>query len=301
MLDLKKLQVFVFVLEHQSFSKAAELANVTQPTVSGHIKALEEYFGVTLFDRHTREVIPTPAGFLLHRYAKRIVRLIEEMEREMTCYKDGRKGKLFLGGSTIPGQYVLPKILSGFKELYPGIQVSVKIADTNEIVNLVSEGELELGIVGAKVVETNLSYEPCYEDEIILVVSRDFDIGEKKELHPEEVRNIPLIARERGSGTWLTAKKALKEAGCPLEKLNIVAELGSTEAVRQAVKNGLGGAFLSRRAVAEDLESGVLKEIPLKGLSIRRNFYIVIPERRTLSPTAQIFIEYFKSQSQVLP
>ncbi len=298
MLDLKKLQVFIFVLEHRSFSKAAELSHITQPTVSGHIKALEEYFGVTLFNRHTRDVVPTPAGLLLHRYAKRIVRLLEEMEREVAYYKDGRKGKLFLGASTIPGQYILPKILTGFKKIYPRIQISVKIADTNEIVRLVAEGELELGVVGAKVVETSLFYEPCHEDEIILVVGRDFEIGGKEQLELEEIKNIPLIAREKGSGTWLTAKKALKEAGCPLERLNIVAELGSTEAVRQAVKTGLGGAFLSWHAVAEDVASGLLKEIQLKGLSIRRNFYIVIPEKRMLSPTVQLFMEFFRSESQ---
>ncbi len=296
MLDLRKLQVFALVLEQRSFSKAAELSNLTQPTVSGHVKALEDFFGVTLLDRHTREVVPTPAGLLLHRYAKRIIRLVEEAEREMALFKGGRKGRLLIGGSTIPGQYILPRILGRFKEAYPEIQVSVKISDTDEIAHLVAEGDLELGIVGAKVLESNLSYEPCYEDEIILVVPRDLGIGSGS-IKPEEVRKIPLVVRERGSGTWLTAKRALKEIGCPLDKLHIVAELGSTEAVRQAVKSGLGGAFLSRRAVAEDLASGVLKEVLVEGLCIKRHFYLIVPERRTLSPTAQIFINFFKSQA----
>lgn len=299
MLDFRKLQVFALVMEQRSFSKAAELCHLTQPTVSGHVKILEEYLGVTLFDRHTREVVPTPAGILLYRYAKRIVRLVEEMEREISYYKGGRKGKLQIGGSTIPGQYILPLLLHRFNQKFPEIKVSVHIADTKAIAHLVAEGELELGIIGARVLENNLRYEPCYDDEIILVIRSDLqleklDLQGKETLKPQEIPSIPLIIREKGSGTWLTTKKALKEIGCSPERLHVVAELGSTEAVRQAVRAGLGGTFISRRAVQEELKSGLLREIPVEGLSIKRQFYLIYPERRTLSPTAQIFIDFFK-------
>ncbi len=285
-------------MEQRSFSRAAELCHLTQPTVSGHVKLLEEYFGVTLFDRHTREVVPTPAGLLLYRYAKRVVRLVEEMEREMSYYKGGRKGKLRLGGSTIPGQYILPFLLQKFNQAFPDIRVAVHIADTRAVAQLVAEGELELGVIGAKVLETNLHYEPCYEDEIILVLRKDFRVPKldltQGVLKPEDLRHLPLIVREKGSGTWLTTKKALKNIGCPPERLKVVAELGSTEAVRQAVKAGLGAAFLSKRAVQEEIDSGLLVQVAVEGLSIKRNFYLVYPSRRTLSPTAQIFVDFFK-------
>jgi len=298
LLDFRKLQVFALVMEQRSFSRAAELCHLTQPTVSGHVKLLEEYFGVTLFDRHTREVVPTPAGMLLYRYAKRVVRLVEEMEREMSYYKGGRKGKLRLGGSTIPGQYILPFLLQKFNQAFPDIRVAVHIADTRAVAQLVAEGELELGIIGAKVLETNLHYEPCYEDEIVLVLRRDFQTPKldltQGVLKLEDLRHLPLIVREKGSGTWLTTKKALKSIGCPPERLKVVAELGSTEAVRQAVKAGLGAAFLSKRAVQEEIDSGLLVQVPVEGLSIKRNFYLVYPSRRTLSPTAQIFVDFFK-------
>ncbi len=297
MLDFRKLQVFALVMEQRSFSRAAELCHLTQPTVSGHVKLLEEYFGVTLFDRHTREVVPTPAGLLLYRYAKRVVRLVEEMEREMSYYKGGRKGKLRLGGSTIPGQYILPFLLQKFNQAFPDIRVAVHIADTRAIAQLVSEGELELGIIGAKVLETNLHYEPCYEDEIVLVLRKDFKVPKldvAQALKPEDLQHLPLIVREKGSGTWLTTKKALKNIGCAPERLKVVAELGSTEAVRQAVKAGLGAAFLSKRAVQEEIDSGLLVQVPVEGLAIKRNFYLVYPARRTLSPTAQIFVDFFK-------
>ncbi len=298
MLDFRKLQVFTLVMEQRSFSKAAELCYLTQPTVSGHIKLLEEHFDLTLFDRHTREVVPTPAGTLLYRYAKRIVRLVEEMEREMASYKGGRKGKLRLGGSTIPGQYILPFLLRDFNAKFPDVRVAVQIADTRVIAEMVAEGELEAAIIGAKVLESNLVHEPCYEDEIILVIRKDFKIPkinlEKGFLEPEELKYLPLIVREKGSGTWLTTKKALRAIGASPERLNTVAELGSTEAVRQAVKAGLGAAFISRRAVQEELEENILVDIPVEGLSIKRNFYLVYPSRKTLSPTAQMFVNFVK-------
>jgi len=292
-LDLKKLQVFVAVMEQRSFSRAAEICHLSQPTVSGHIKALEEALGITLLDRHTREVVPTRAGLLLYRYAKRIVRLVRDLEQEMTLFKSGGKGKLLLGGSTIPGQYILPRVLGAFKKIHPDVEITLKIADTKEISRLVCEGELELGVVGAKIFEGELVFEPHFRDEIILAVPGHWELP--AHISPESLRDIPLIVREKGSGTWLTAKKALREIGVPAEKLHVVAELGSTEAVKQAIKEGIGGAFISRKAVEEELSRDLIREIGIEGLKIERNFYLITQERRTLSPIAQIFIDFFKS------
>jgi len=290
-LDFKKLQVFVAVAEQRNFSKAAEKCHLSQPTVSGHIKALEESLGVILFDRHTREVLPTKAGLLLYRYAKRLVRLAEDLEREIELFKTGGKGSLFLGGSTIPGQYILPALLGRFKRLYPQIEISLKIADTREIAHRVCDGELELGVVGAKLLEGELEFTPCFEDEIILILPQNMSFPQ--EIPLEILKDIPLIIRERGSGTWYSVKRELKRVGTPLDRLNIVAEFGSTEAVKQAVKAGLGGAFISKRAVKEELENGQIREVHVEGLSIKRSFYLITPERRTLSPAARIFIDFF--------
>ncbi len=290
-LDFKKLQVFVAVAETRNFSRAAEKCHLSQPTVSGHIKSLEEILGIPLFDRHTREVLLTKGGLLLYRYAKRLVRLAEDLEREIDLFKTGGKGNLFLGGSTIPGQYILPGILGKFKQKYPQIEISLQIADTREIASRVLEGELELGVVGAQFPEPELEFKPCFEDEIILIVSKNK--GFPQEIPFNLLEDIPLIVREKGSGTWYSVKRELKRLGTPLDKLNIVAEFGSTEAVKQAVKAGLGGAFVSKRAVQEEVQNGQIKEVRIEGLSIKRNFYLITPARRTLSPAARIFIDFF--------
>ena len=288
MLDLRKLQVFLAVIEEKSFSRAAERCYLSQPTVSGHIKALEDAFGVLLFDRHTREVRPTRAGELLYSYTKKILKLAEELEKEMDLFRAGGRGPLFIGGSTIPGQYILPPLLGAFKRLHPHTRITLKVSDSGEVTRMVAEGELDLGVVGARFSDQKLLFEPLWEDKIVLIVPPGLF---EEEFPLEKLFHLPLIVREEGSGTWFTVKRVLEERGLSLEKLNIVAELGSTEAVKQAVKAGLGGAFVSEMAVREELAQGLVQKLVLPW-SIKRHFYLVFPQGRTLSPIAQIFVDF---------
>ncbi len=289
MLDLRKLEVFLAVVEESSFSRAAERCYLSQPTVSGHIKALEETFGVPLFDRHTREVRPTRAGELLYDYAKKIFKLLAELEKEMAFFRTGTKGPLLLGGSTIPGQYILPSLLGAFKKVHPATKITLKVADSGEIVRLVSEGELDLGVVVASLPAEELLFEPLWEDEIILVVPKGWRLKPSPSL--TDLFSLPLVAREEGSGTWLTVKQTLQERGIDPAGLNIVAEFGSTEAVKQAVKAGVGGAFLSKIAASEDLARRELQEVTLP-FQIKRHFYLVLPRGRTPPPLVQIFVDF---------
>ncbi len=290
MLDLHKLAVFIAVIEEESFSRAAQRCHLSQPTVSGHIRSLEEYFQVPLFDRHTREVRPTRAGELLYRYAKRLLKLSEELEREIFLFAKGGQGTLFLGGSTIPGQYILPGVLSTFQKEYPAIKITLKIADTQEITRQVALGELDLGVVGAKISEKDLHFEPLWEDRIVLIAPPKF-FAKTKEVTIKELLEIPLLVREEGSGTWLVVREKLREEGLSPEECHIVAELGSTEAVKQAVKAGLGAAFVSEIAVEEDIERGSVMKLSLP-FEIERYFYLITPKGHILSPVAQIFVDF---------
>ncbi len=289
MLDLRKLQAFLAVIEEGSFSRAAERCYLAQPTVSGHIKSLEEFFGVPLFDRHTREVHPTRAGELLYTYAKKIFKLLEELEKEMELFRSGSSGPLHIGGSTIPGQYILPPLLGAFKRLHPATKITLKVADSGAITEMVAEGELDLGVVGARFADQGLLFEPLWEDEIVLILPRGWSLG--REVSASTLEALPLIVREEGSGTWLTVKDALRDHGIDPARLNIVAELGSTEAVKQAVKAGLGGAFVSELAVREDLAQNRVQKISLPW-KIKRHFYLVLSQGRTLAPIAQIFVDF---------
>ncbi|HFB83988.1 MAG TPA: LysR family transcriptional regulator [Thermodesulfatator sp.] len=295
MLDFRQLQVFAKVYEQRSFSRAAEEVFLTQPTVSGHIKALEDFLGVRLFDRLGREVVPTRAGEILYPYARQALSLVAEAEREIRLFLGVEKGRLEIGGSNIPGQYLLPALIGAFKENYPGLELKLLIGDTQKVAEAVARGDIELGVIGARLTSfDDLLYQPCCDDELVLAASTNQNFPEAIKL--EDLERLPLIIREQGSGTRLTTEEALRERGFSLGKCRIIAEMGSTEAVKQAVKAGLGGSFISLRAIEEDLLSRRLRIIPVKGLNIRRHFYLVRHKGRSLSPPAAAFVDFLRKE-----
>ncbi len=292
MLDLKKLEVFLKVYETGSFSKASKLLYLAQPTITLHIKDLEEALGVTLFDRHTRKVIPSKAGKIVYEYGKEILNILKRMQKELQPFKDEKGGLVEIGGSTIPGQYILPRVIKNFKEKYPYISVFLKVGDSQEIAEKVMIGELELGMVGATFKTREIVYTPCYQDEIVLIAPPQFS---KDEVELSELYKIPLIKREEGSGSWKNAVETLQKAGIDILKLNITGEMGSTEAVKEAVKAGLGCGFVSFLAIEIEKSLKLLKVIKIKKLTITRNFYLVYPKYKNFTPASQIFLNFIKN------
>ncbi len=297
--DIRQLQVFMAVWETGSFSHAAQRVHLTQPTVSGHIRSLEDQVGTRLFDRNGRDVTPTKAGELLYPYARQILRLQTQATREISLFLGKEKGSLEIGGSNIPGQYILPVLVGHFKKNHPDIQLMLRIGDTASITAAVASGELELGIVGAVLQRKALSFKACFEDEMVLVVPPGHPLARKQEIPLADLKDEPFIVRERGSGTRFATECALEATGeLGLHGLKIIAEMGSTEAIRQAVKAGLGCAIVSRRAVEDDLEHGLLFSPALKGVDLHRQFYLVWHHKRTLSPLAQAFMEFISKTGE---
>ncbi len=287
-MDLRRLEVFAKVFECRSFSRAAEEVYLSQPTVSGHIKSLEEELEVQLFDRLGREILPTKAADLLYDYAKRILELVAESQRAMDAFLGRLRGDLVVGGSTIPGQYVLPGFIGRFRLLHPEVRVTLKIGDTRQVVDQVLNGDLEAGVVGATLEEERLGFSPLMDDELCLVAWPGHPF--EGSLSAGQLGEVPLVFREPGSGTRMFILKALKEAGVEMSDLDIVAEMGSTMALLQAVRAEVGLGFLSRRAITEELKAGVVEEVPVSGLELKRQFYLVTRKKRTHSPSAQAFI-----------
>jgi len=291
-MDIRALEVFCRIVELKSFSKAAEAVYLTQPTVSGHIKVLEEFVGVKLLDRLGREVLPTKAGELLYGYAKQILALRNQAIQALEEYKGSLKGHLVIGGSTIPGEYVLPALLATFKARYPEISITLKIADSREIVRGVLEGTVELGAVGAKFDDGQLIYLKLLEDELVLALPPGHAWASKPVVALEELVEQPMILREVGSGSRKVFEEALHAARLNSSALAVVAELGSTEAVRQAVKSGAGISVISLRAIQEDLERGALRTVPLEGIRLTRDFYLVYHKNRSRSPLCETFATF---------
>jgi DNA-binding transcriptional LysR family regulator len=297
-MDLHRLEVFCKVVELRSFTKAAEAVLLSQPTISEHIRTLEENLGEKLLDRLGREVSPTPAGRILYRYALKMLRLREEAIQALAMYKGDLSGRLSLGASTIPGTYILPRIIGSFKTCHPSIQVALKISGTGQIVEAVLKRELEIGLVGSKWKDRRLDFEEIFSDELVLAVFPDHPWSSWNEIPMEEIYGEPFILRERDSGTRMVMNQILEARGFDFSKLSVVAEMGTTQAVRQSIKARIGISILSRQAIAEDLEKSSLFAVPLKGIRFERPFYLVQRKNRQLTPICQAFLDHLHHENK---
>jgi DNA-binding transcriptional LysR family regulator len=291
-IDFRHIETFSRVADLKSFSRAADDLFLTQPTVSGHILSLEHALSLRLFDRTGREVRLTRAGEIFYRYASKILSSRRDLLNALSEFSQGIKGELLLGASTIPGEYIIPKVMGEFKKEYPHFTLSLKIGDTKNIIQFLLQGDVELGLVGAKLNHNLLRYERYEEDSIIVVCRAGlFPAGEKVRF--EDLLRKPWIVREEGSGTQMAVEEALRKKSKSLRQLNQLTELGSTSSVREGVKAGLGLAFLPERVVEEELNRGILSRIHLEGVEpISRQIYIVSQRGRTLSPVGMEFLRF---------
>ncbi len=293
-MDLWQLHIFCKVVEHKSFSKAARAIHLSQPTISSHIQALEQHFGCPLIDRLAREALPTEAGRILYRYARRLESLREEAETAIAAQQGGVRGRLRIGASTIPGNYLLPRAIGGFTRQHPDVRVALEIADSARIINQVLAGDLEMGIVGAVSRDRNAFQEPLMSDRLQLIVPSGHRLAGQPDVGIAEWISEPFIVREQGSGTLAALQAALQQSGLGLSRLNIVAEMGTTTAVIQAIKGGVGVSILSPVAVREELALGSLKALTAKGLTLERAFHLTYHRQRTASPLASAFAQYLR-------
>lgn len=288
-MDMKRLEFFCRVVELKSFTRAAEQLRLTQPTVSEGVRLLEESLGDTLLDRLGREVLPTPAGKLLYRYARRILQLRDEACRAVAELREGPAGLLTLGASTIPGAYLLPQLIEKFTAAHPDSEISLQIAGSGQILQGLAQERLELALVGGMSSERGLEWHSCFGDELTLIVPPDHAWSERNQVDPLELMDEPMLVRELGSGTRTTLEEHLRRHDLDPARLHVVAEMGSNEAVKQGVRGGLGIAVISRLSVSDEVDRGVLVALPLAGDTLRRPFYLVQRSGRQLTRAAELF------------
>ncbi|HEY6364348.1 MAG TPA: selenium metabolism-associated LysR family transcriptional regulator [Candidatus Binatia bacterium] len=296
-LDLYKLEIFYWVAELRSFSQAAELLSLRQPTISAHVQELEKSLGGKLLYRVRGRVSLTPLGRLLLERAKNLLEFKRETIAALEQFQGTLSGELWVGGSNIPGQYLLPPKLSAFVTKYPGVKPILRIGDSAGIVEDVLDGKVELGFVGFKRDDARLSFEKLWNDEMVLAVPQDHPWSRRHSVRMSDLRGEKFISREGGSGTLGSFRQLLaKHRQSPDELLNIAMELGSTEAVKEALMAGFGISILSRISIRRELTEGSIVEVPIRGLSLKRDFYKVFHKRRPLHPIAQAFRHFLKSE-----
>jgi len=267
-----RLKVFRAVADHLNFRKAAEHLFITQPAVTLQIKALESELGVRVFDRTGGKITLTRQGSVLFGYANQLVSLASEAERELGCSEGSVSGELALGASTTIAQYVLPRLLGAFQNEYPKIQFSLQSGNTSEVVRWLLEGKVALGLIEGPARERGVRTEPFMEDELILIMPPSFD---SNRLSPAQLLATNLLMREQGSGSRRVVEMALEKADFKLKAFKKVMELDSTEAIKSAVEAGLGVGFVSRWAIAKELELRTLKVAEVSGVRATRHFSLI--------------------------
>jgi len=288
-MNIKQLEIFVTIATTGSFSKGAEAACITQSTASQHIATLEELCGVRLFDRTGRGAMPTEAGKVLLVRAQQVLKSLKETEQAILQFRRADGVELCVGGSTIPGTYLLPKAIAALRATEPGISVKVEIGDSREILGKLRDEQIEIGIVGTAADDKQFTSEALGHDVILLIVRKGHRWCGCTEVQPEELLTEPIVMREKGSGTNEVVDAALRQQGINMGDLPVCCTISSSEAVRQAVLAGCGVAFVSEMAVREELKQGELVAITVAGLTITRSFSLVRRRGRTLSPAAAAF------------
>jgi DNA-binding transcriptional LysR family regulator len=267
-----RLKVFRAVAEHLNFRKAAEHLFLTQPAVTLQIKALENDLGVRLFDRTAGRISLTRQGLILLGYADKAANLISEAERELGAGDGKVSGELPLGVSTTIAQYVLPRLLGAFLAEHPRVQLSLHSGNTSEIVRLLLDGKVSVGLIEGPSRDRGVRAEPFMEDELVLITPRNF---ESDHLSRSEFVASSLLMREQGSGSRRVVETALERAGFKLKSFKKIMDLDSTEAIKSAVEAGLGVGFVSRWAISKELELGTLKVAQVNGVRVTRHFTLV--------------------------
>jgi DNA-binding transcriptional LysR family regulator len=295
MMDFHQLTIFAAVYRLRSFTGAAQELGISQPTISEHIKNLEGDLACRLFDRLGRTIMPTSQADLLFPRTQQLLDSLLALRDDLAGAATRIAGEIAFGSSTIPGAYLIPALAVEFKKKFPEVTFEVIIKDTATILEMIRAHEIFCGIVGTRQDSDKLEFLPFIRDELILVAGRQLGLAE--EIGPQQLAGLPFLLRERGSGTRKCMEDHFRQAGLDLGSLRTVATFGSTAAVKEAARQGLGVTILSKLAVDRDLAGGTLRRIRLQGLVMTRNFYLVHQPQRTMPSHYQAFFQRLRNQA----
>jgi len=289
--QLPYLETFAKAAELSSFTAAARALGLTQAAVSQRIQALEHALKSPLFQRQSGHVLLTEAGHSLYGYAQRILELHRQAIQEITGREAPLTGELTIAASSVPGEYLLPELLAKFQERQPHLQVRATVTDSREVLEQVEQGHVHLGLVGGRSDSPHLEYRSFAHDELALVVAAKHPWSGRKRVTLSQLITQPLIVREVGSASRSCLEQALTQAGKSFRDLRVTLELGSNEAIKEAVLRGMGAAVLSTRAVQKEADAGKLHLLQISGLILSRDMLVVWDRRRVLPIPARLFLD----------
>lgn len=290
--QLPHLETFSKAAELSSFTAAAKALGLTQAAVSQRIQALEKTLDRSLFDRKGGRVLLTVAGQKLYAYGQRIIDLHRDARREITGHDPPVAGELVIAASSVPGEHLLPALLAVFGQKYPHVRVRAAVSDSVAVMGRVERGEVSVGLVGRKADNPNFEFRFLASDRMVLVAPPGHALTRKKTITVDQLAAYPLILREAGSGLRHCFEKSLDRAGRSMAELRVALELGSNEAIKEAVHRGVGVAVLSVLAVQKEIRSGTLHALAVKDIHCDREMFVVQDRRRVPPLPARLFLNF---------
>jgi len=290
LMNTKQVKLFLLIADIKSFSKAAELEALTQPAVTQQIMRLEKEMGSTLFRRKHKRIELTKKGKLFYKFAKNMLSMVDNLEKEMTIIDKGDESYLRIGSSHIPTSGLLYRKIAEFKKQHPNTYIIYELNDTENITYMVQNGIIDLGFVGA-IMNNELNYTSFSGDELKLVSHKEFDIP--TEITLARLKEIPLIINQKESGVRRFLEKKLEEYNVFFSDLNIISEIGLPEALVSIIRHGVGCAFIPSIVLEREKNQGDLKVITIKNFSAYRSYYSITKKGAVLSKLAQSFLDSF--------
>ncbi len=298
-ITMQQMEAIIALVQEGSFSRAAKKMLLTQPALTKNIKNIEICLGVRVVNRSTSGISLTPEGKIIYEYARRIIKLRNDAGEKINQLHENTGGEIYIGASTIPATYILPRALSLFRKKNNDARVHVQTADSEEVMNMVLAGEVEIGLIGKEALNRKLLAEPLWKDRLVLAVPRHHPWCQRKSITFEDLSQEPFVIREKGSATRDVLECYLKEHNAPaLTQFNICSEFGSSEAIKEAIIAGLGVSILSLHAIKRELVQGLLREIKIAGLpDMERVFYLIRQKQLDLKPVHKLFMDFVRDYS----
>jgi DNA-binding transcriptional LysR family regulator len=293
--ELPHLGTFARAAELGSFTAAASALGITQAAVSQRIALLEGQLRVSLFERRGARMRLTEAGRRLYEYGQKILDLHEEARQALGGQHQPVSGDLPLAASSVPGECFLPAVLPEFQAKFPQVHIRATVSDSGSVLKDIEKGRATVGLVGQKTENPSLDFRPIASDCLVLIIPSGHRAAARRTISLRALRAEKLIIREPGSGSRRVLEMSLERAGTSLAALNVTLELGSNAAIKDAVRRGLGVAFLSQTAARRELDSHDLRTVAVQGLDLTRQFYLVFHRGRPLPPAASVFLHFLES------
>ncbi len=292
-MNISYFKTFIIVVEKGRFSDAAKTLGLSQPAISFQIQALERHFKDTLMERSSGHVILTPTGEVFLKFAKKIIDEYDELHLQIEKMSRDVTGRLVLEASTIPGEYIVPKIIGQFSKRFPIVDVSMTISDSKIVIDHILDRSIDIGFIGALPTKKHphLKSIDYVADELVVVVPPDHPLGTKKSVRIRESLSQPWVLRESGSGTRKTFTQALEKAGLSEQDLTVGMELSSNQAILSAVEAGLGISILSKWVANKAQEVKTVKVLPVADLDLNRRLYMVYNDERQITRPQEAFIK----------